>query len=124
MTNMLQDGVAWLGGQLKNSAGLTVTYARGSDSVAVTASAAFHEYQIVDEEGFSQSVLVRDYILHAADLILDGSAVAPRIGDVITETIGGVAQTFEVLPLDDRRREYQPLDTDGVLLMVHTKRVG
>lgn len=124
MTNLLQDGVTWLGTRLKAVAGLSVTYARGSDSVAVTASAAFHEYQIVDEEGFSASVLVRDYLLHAADLIIDGSVITPRAGDTITETINGVSQTFEVMPLDERRREYEPLDTDGVLLKLHTKRVA
>lgn len=122
MTNILQDGAAWLGGQLKAHAGLSVSYQRGALSVAITATATMHEYEIVDDEGFGIVMLSRDYIVHAADMILSGVEIAPRAGDRIVETIRGVSQTFEVMPLG-QKHEYEPFDTDGLLWLIHTKQV-
>lgn len=123
MTNILQDGAAWLGGQLRDHAGVSITYQRGTGTVALTATATLRQYEIVDHEGFSSTILVRDYIVHAADLVISGSAIAPRAGDQIHETIRSVAETYEVMPLGERK-EYEPFDQDGTLLLIHTKRVG
>lgn len=132
MTNLLQRGVTWLGGQLKSSCGVTITYTRRTQSVTLTATAENHEYQIVDEEGFATSVVSRDYILHAAELIIGGAVIRPRAGDLIAETVAGLACTFEVTPLSGVVRrtnaglsegEYEPMDTDGTLLRVHTKKI-
>jgi hypothetical protein len=123
MTNLLQDGAAWLGGQLKDHAGTSITYQRGVSTVTITATATLHEYEVVDQEGFSTTVLSRDYLVHAADLVLGGAEIAPRSGDLIAETIGGVACTFEVMPLG-MKKEYEPVDRDGLLLRIHTKKVA
>jgi hypothetical protein len=123
MTNILQDGAAWLGSQLKAHAGVSVTYTRGTDSASITATATMQQYDVVDAEGFSTSVVSRDYLVHAADLVLAGSLIVPRAGDQIAETIAGVACTFEVMPLGEKR-EFDPLDSDGLLLLIHTKKVA
>lgn len=124
MTNILQDGAAWLGRQLKAVAGVTVAYHRGSSSVSgITATVSQHEYEVLDTDGIMVLIKSRDYIVHAADLVLSGSSITPRSGDRIVETIGGVSQTFEIMPLG-AQNEYEPLDTDGVLLRIHTKKVG
>jgi hypothetical protein len=123
VTNIIQDGAAWLGGQLKDHAGVDITYRRGSDTVAITATATLHEYQIVDQDGIATVVISRDYIVHAADLVLDGAEIAPRAGDQIVETIRSVATTFEVMPLGERR-ECELVDQDGLLLLIHTKKVA
>ena len=124
MGNILQDGAVWLGEQLKQVAGVTVTYQRGSSSIAgLTATVYFHEYELADQDGFVTVVKSRDYILHAADLELAGSQITPRSGDRIIETINAVSHTFEVVPLGTLK-EHEPLDTDGVLLKVHTKRIA
>lgn len=123
MTNILQDGAAWLGGQLKDHAGTSITYQRGALSATLTGTATLHEYEVVDQDGFSTTVLSRDYIVHAADLVLSGAEIAPRAGDQITETIGGVACSFEVMPLG-MKKEYEPVDRDGLLLLIHTKKVA
>jgi hypothetical protein len=123
MTNLLQDGVTWLGGKLKDHAGVSVTYQRGTDSVSITATPTLHEYQVVDDEGFGIMMLSRDYLVHAADLVLNGSAISPRSGDRVIETIDGVSQTFELMPLG-QLHEYQPADPDGTLLILHTKKVA
>ena len=123
VTNILQDGAAWLGGQLKDHAGVSITYTRGANSVSITATATLREYQIVDDEGFGIVMLSRDYIVHAADLILSGAEIAPRAGDQITETIRSVSETYEVMPLG-QKKEYEPFDQDGTLLLIHTKKVA
>lgn len=122
MTNILQDGASWLGGQLKDHAGVSVTYQRGTDSVTLTATPTLHEYEIVDQDGFASVILSRDYVVHAADLVLAGAEIAPRAGDQILETIRLVSQTYEVMPLG-QKKEYEPLDRDGLLLLIHTKKV-
>lgn len=123
MTNLLQDGAAWLGEQLKAVAGVTVAYHRGSSSIdELTASVSVHEYEILDTDGIMVLVKSRDYIVHAADLVI-GTTITPRSGDRIVETIGGTPQTFEIMPLG-AQKEYEPLDADGVLLRIHTKRIG
>lgn len=123
MTNMLQDGVVWLGGQLKDAAGLTITYSRGIQSVSLTATATLHQYEITEQDGFVTTFVSRDYLLHAADLVLDSTAVTPRAGDRIGETIAGTATTFEVVPVGDAPC-YVHEDPDGTLLTVHTKKVS
>lgn len=124
MTNILQDCVTWLGGQLKDHCGVSVTYSRGVQSVSLTATVELHDYQIINDEGLATSIVSRDYILHAADVVISGSVVAPRVGDRIAETVGGTVCTFEVLPPGPGFKEYEPLDTDRTLLRVHTKLVG
>lgn len=118
----MQDGAAWLSGQLKTAAGVSVTYARGPLSVSLTAVPTLHEYEVVDDEGFGIVMLSRDYLVHTEDLVLGGSEIAPRAGDRITETVGGVVDTYEVMPLG-QKKEYEPADSDGLLLLVHTKQV-
>ena len=124
MTNLMQDAATWLGSQLKTVAGRTVTYTRGASSVSLTAAVSMHEYQVIDTEGFETQVVSRDYFLMAADLIIGGSVVAPRAGDQITESIGGIDQTFEAMNLGDSGPAWNEADPDGTLIVVHTKRVG
>jgi hypothetical protein len=124
VTNLLQDGATWLGQQLKAVAGVTVTYTRGINAATgLTGTVTMARYETVDSEGFGVVALSRDYVLHAADLVVGGTMIVPRAGDQITETILGVAQTFEVMALGELR-ESEPLDTDGLMLLVHTKKVN
>jgi len=123
MTNMLQDGVTFLGGQLKDHCGLSIMYYRGQASVSVTATASMHRYEILDTDGIVTVVTSRDYVVHAADLVIAGSTVTPRAGDTIKETIGSTVHTFEVMPLG-AEAAYEPVDPDSVLLTVHTKKIN
>ena len=123
MTNMLQDGVTCLGTWLKDHAGVTLTYTRGANSVAITGTVSLHEYQVADAEGIITVVNSRDYIVHAADLIISGAEITPRAGDRIAETIDSTVNTFEVMSIDGTRA-FEPVDPDNVLLKIHTKRIS
>lgn len=109
---MLSDGAAWLGERLKESAGIELVYA---ETYSLTATPSQHEYQIFDQSaGLVTSVLHYDWTITASDL-----SVTPRKGDRITCALG----TFEVLPIGNRPC-FERLDSSGVLLLIHSKKVA
>jgi hypothetical protein len=112
--NLLQQGAAWLGDQLNNSAGVPVTYTRAGVDSVLTGVVAQHEYNIDDQNaGLLTSIIMYDWTFVAAELVL-----TPRKGDRITAN----GHTFEVLPIATRPC-YEWLDISGILLTVHTKRI-
>ena len=120
MTTLLQDGVAWLQGQLKDSSGVTVTFYRGTESVVITATPVQKDYTVPLETGGWMNVTSRDYYFAAADVIISGSVVKPRQGDRIIETIGGVEYSYTILSFGSMPAcEWR--DQDGVGLIVHSK---
>lgn len=123
MTNPMQDAIAWAADMFMDVGGVSVTYQRGLGSVAITATPSMHRYEVVDAEGIGITALSRDYLIRAADLVIGGTAIVPRSGDRVTETIRGVSTTFEVMALGDLK-EFEPLDTNGLILKVHTKKIG
>ena len=121
MTTLLQDGVAWLGDQLKDSSGVTVTFYRGTESVVITATPVQRDYTVPLEsgQGFT-NVTSRDYYFAAADVIIGGNVVKPRQGDRIIERIGGVDYSYTILSFGSMPAcEWR--DQDGVSLIVHSK---
>lgn len=122
---LIQNGLTWFGARLKIADGRTVTYARGTSTVNLTAVPTMHKYQVFTTEGFETQVTSCDYQITAADLVISGSVIVPRAGDQITESIGGVNQTFEVMNLGEEGTPYDyEAGHDGKLLTVHTKRVS
>jgi len=122
MTNLLQDGAAWLGDRLKDHAGRTVTYSRGATSFDGTAVGKRAFYDVVDEDGIGTKVLSYDFIWKQSDLSAN-SLWPPRNGDRITETINGESHVFEAMPLSDDEPCYQWMDGSAILVVIHTKRV-
>lgn len=104
--------------------GVSVTLTRGGMvTTGVTAEAHQNSYQLVDAEGLTQRVDVRDYVIGLSDYAFGGTAADPRHGDRITETINGTAYTYEVMPLGDSQAATWTR-TDGGSWLIHTKRVG
>ena len=116
--NMLDDSATWLAGQLENHTGRSATYSRGQASVSVTGTLAIRTHHVMDEEGFASAVQSYDWTFEAADLVLYGEAVTPRVGDRIVAD--GV--TYEAMPLRDGQ-PWETADAKGLLCIVHTKRV-
>lgn len=120
MSNLLQNGAAWLGTQMKSAAGRTVKIRQGENIYdAVTAWHATVDYQVLDSEGFATSLQSIDWRFVAEDLP-DGFAF--REGDIIEETVGDDVRFFEAMPLGNQPCS-EDADSSGVLLIVHTKRV-
>jgi len=120
MTNLLQSGAAWLGGQLQTHAGRTVSIRQGVKTVAsIVASVAKLEYMVESEEGFPLAVQFYDWTFVAADLVAAG--IELREGAIVTETLSGVAREYFAAPVG-KRPCVEDLDTSGILLTLHTNR--
>lgn len=117
MADLLQSGIEWLDVQRKASLSRLVTYERGGDSVELAATLGTSEEEVYDQSGTSMRAKRNDFLVTAADLILDGVLTTPIPGDRI---IHGT-KTYEVMALSDGRH-YVALPGD-VTLRIHAKLV-
>lgn len=104
---------------------VTVTYTRGAQSATLEdvwiGNTLFA--RTLDEPGASVVWGERDYLIPVASLVLGGVAAQPARGDKITETINGVAVTFELqTPTGEPAWRYS--DADRTRYRVHTKKAG
>lgn len=117
MPNLMQNGATWLGERLKDVAGVTVRIElAGAVLVAeITATPSAVMYEVPNDEGFLQEVKVHDWEMTAADLggatLRDGARI-----------IDGDGVEYEILPVG-KRPSVELLDTSGILLLVHSKKV-
>jgi hypothetical protein len=123
MTNLLDQGAAWLADQLKTHASTEVVYQRGANQVAVQATIGKTEFEIDDGTGIIQRVQSRDYLIQAADLQLAGLVTLPRAGDRIRERVAEQTFVYEVLA-PGNEPPYRYSDPFRKLLRIHTKHVG
>ena len=121
MGDLLQDGAAFLGEQLRAHCSQTVTYRRGTASVAVAATIGRTEWEAAEpDSGVVRSSQSRDFIVSAADLVLAGQPATPEPGDRIDLASG---ERFEVMsPGDEPVWRW----TDGYQRRrrIHTKQVA
>lgn len=121
MPNLIQTAAAWLGAQLKESAGIAVTIQRGERCISgITGWVGKHDYFITDAEGFTTSITAHDWQLVSADIPGD---FLFRPGVVIRAVVNSVEQVYEAMPLGKTKPCVEDLDTSGVLLTVHTNQV-
>ena len=124
MADVLKDGLAWLTGKLREYAAQTVTYSRGTDSVDVPATFGKKLLKIDDGMGGIRVEWTdMDFLIPAADLVLNGSPVIPQRGDLIHITEAYDTQTFEVLPFGSEPA-WRWSDPHQSMLRIHTKRVN
>lgn len=124
MTSTADANLATADEQHAELFGTTVSYVRASSTTSdVPARVAMREYEVAKEGGTVTIVVVREYLIVKADVMIDSVEVKPRKGDRIKETIGGVVRTFQVLPLAERP-EVEEDDVDGRLWKIRTKEVG
>lgn len=92
MSDLLADGAAWLAGQFKTAAGRTVTYRRGDDETAITATVGRSQFEAQNQSGVIENWESRDYLVTYGDL----PYAEPLRGDVIVEEIGDEVLEYEV----------------------------
>lgn len=120
MTNMLAWGASWLSDQLKQSAGESIIYRRGTDAIELVATIGATEYEADDGYGITVRLTSKDFLFEAAELILGGRVTVPQAGDVIdVQTCGGY-ERWEVMPITSGGQCYN-LDPQGIRLRVHTR---
>lgn len=104
----------------KAAAGVSVTYARaGQSSLALSAWVGRIAFRSDYGGGVRVELGDRDYFVAVADLTLG----TPRLGDRITETIGGTAVTFEVQTPETGEACWRYHDPDRTVYRLHCKRV-
>jgi len=123
VTDLLQDGLDWLEEQRRAHLSRTVTYRRGSSTVDVLATVGATRFEADDGSGMVIEMESRDYLIAAADLVLDGKHVLPERGDEIVEERDGASYVYEVMDLG-AERHFVTCDPDGRTLRIHTKHVA
>ncbi len=118
MNDMLQVGLDWLEAQRREHLSRTVTYRRGFSSVDVPATVGATPFQADDGSGAVIEQEIRDYLVAAADLVLDGVQVQPERGDEIVDA----ARVYAVMDLGPEPH-YRTADPSGRTVRIHTKLV-
>jgi hypothetical protein len=121
MTNLFRTVSSWLEAKRTAIATSDVTYRRGDRSVCVPATIGRTEYQQDDGYGIITKAESRDFLILAADLILDGMLVLPEVGDRIDEMQCDKTFTYEVLPIGGQQTQYRYSDPFRQTLRIHTK---
>jgi hypothetical protein len=124
MADLLQNGQAWLADQLKEHASRQVVYQRGADQVSVQATIGRTKMQLDDGYGGVRIEWTdRDYLIQAADLVLNAEQIVPERGDRVLDTNGVVTSIYEVMSFGSEP-PWRFSDPFGKLLRIHTKFVG
>ena len=105
---------------LRDAAGVSIRYVRGSESIAIFAVPGRTDYETETFGGVYDSHQSRDYLVLAGDMKISGNTILPERGDEIRETIDGEDTVFPVLDLVGGRH-YSFSDQYRVVIRIHTK---
>lgn len=123
MGDLLSTAGDWLEGQRKSHLSGQVAYCRGEEEIAVAATVGRSAFTVERGHGIYERVESRDYLIAAADLIIDGQQTEPQRGDQIKETHGEQTLTYEVLAPGDMP-PWRYSDPYRRTLRIHTKHVA
>jgi len=129
MSGLLEKGSNWLEVQRHEHLTRTVVYQRGSESVELAATVGRTLFEQADEFGVVHRTESRDFLVRAADLVLEGIPALPKAGDRIRETAGDQTFVYEVMafgsPTGGRPEPpFRYSDPYRRTLRIHTKHVG
>ena len=116
MSDLLQSGIEWLDAQRKAYMSQSVTYRRGVDEVTISATLGTSEEEVYDDTT-SMKVKRNDFLITAADLILDSELTEPEPGDQIVYG----TKTYEVMALSGG--QHYAVLPGGITLRIHAKLV-
>lgn len=103
--------------------GSTFTYARGDDSVTLTAGRGRTTFNVDNGQGVMVTVESHDFLIATADLKIADVAALPERGDQITETVDETTYTYEILELNGEPA-WRYSDEFRQQLRVHAKLIG
>ena len=121
--DLLQRGSNWLQRQRTKYMTRDVIYVRGPDSIKVKATVGRTIFRVDKGYGVMERIEARDYLILAADLLLNGVQVLPKAGDRIQETEDGKTFTYEILaPGNEPCWRFS--DLYRVTFRIHTKLIA
>jgi hypothetical protein len=123
MTDLLQQASIWLEEKRAQHAAQSVCYVRGSQLVNMPATIGKTTFEVDDGYGVLVRSESRDFLVLAADLLLDGKSTLPQRGDQIRET---QSQQFFVYEVTAPGKEpcWRYSDLYRQTLRIHTKQVA
>ena len=123
MTDLFDRASRWLGDQRKRHATEWVHYYRGASYVRVRATVGSTEFQRDDGSGLAVAFHSTDFLVDAADLVINGATIVPARGDRVVRggITGGTA--FELLG-DAGAEPWRYADAYRRVYRVHTKQTG
>jgi hypothetical protein len=102
-------------------AGVPVTYRRGADSAAFTATPGQSTFRVDDTYAANVRIRSRDFLFQASALLLAGVQSVPQRGDTVEETVGDKLHVHEVLRPDGGEQVWRYSDAGRTRIRVHTK---
>jgi hypothetical protein len=122
MTDLLEQGSAWLESQRHAYMTRAVVYVRGVESVELNATIGRTEFEQDTGQGGIRRIESRDFLVRGEDLILTGGPALPKAGDRIRETVDSVTYVYEVMA-PGGEPPYRYSDCYRRTLRIHTKHV-
>jgi len=124
MLDLLHFGSDWLADQLKAHASRPVVYRRGAQQATVQATIGRTLLRLDDGYGGVRMEWTdRDFLIHAADLVLGGLVTLPQRGDQIRETQGGRTVVYEVMA-PGKEPPWRWSDVFRKVLRIHVKQIA
>jgi hypothetical protein len=119
--NRMQEATDRLMGKFQQTAGVVVTYTKGSLVLSnVTATVGRTPFDVSDGQVMT-AYESRDYLIKKSDLMYLGLHITPENGDRITEASGRV---YEVGMPDKSMNVFESIGPDGTVFKIHTKAVA
>jgi len=125
MSNQFATAAAWLASQRKSSLSGSVAYWRGLVSLEDLSATKSQPAAEVDGQHneIEEELDSADWIITAADLVLDEAVTLPASGDLIKETAGGVTYIWQVMAIAGEPC-FRYCDSARVSLRIHTKLIA
>lgn len=118
MTDLLKRAESALARIHKASASQEVTYQRGGASVSLQATMGATQMAQYDQGGVVIAFDSIDFLVQAADLVLNGGQVEPRRGDEILWR----GNVYRVVADQQGDRPFRESGAEGTVLRIMTKR--
>ena len=122
MADVLQRASDWLQDQRRRYASHVGRYVRGDRSADVLATVGKTTFEVDDGYGVLVRSESRDFLISAADLVLDGQGSLPERGDRVEEGLGAATCVSEVTA-PGKEPCWRWSDAYHKTLRIHTKQV-
>ena len=123
MTDLLEQGAAWLDEQRHQHLTRQVTYVRGAASVDVQATVGQTTFRLDGAYGSTVRYVSRDFLIRTQDLVIDGEQTLPQRGDCIREEVSGIVYVHEVMGPPSDEPDWRYSDPQRKVLRIHTKQI-
>ena len=121
--DLLKAGSDWLQDQREKFLSRRIVYERDVNSVEVSATIGKTIFRLDSGYGRIERIEARDYLVTAAELILNAAVVTPHPGDRIREADDSLVYVYEVMaPANEP--VYRFSDAYRKTLRIHTKLIS